>query len=361
MLNRPAQINNEAIAHLPQVPINHISPSEDEVCRAIKQMSTGKAPGSDAIPAEVYKSGGPTMLRQLTSLYQSMWIKEQLPQEFRDATIVHIYKRKGDRQSCDNHRGISLLSLASKILARIILSHLLDHLENSHLLPESQSGFIADRGTIDMVFAARQLQEKCIEQHCDIYTTFVDLTKAFDTVSCDGLWRIVDKFGCPRKFIAIIRQFHDGMTARVLDDGEPSEPFPVSNGIKQGCVLVPTLFSMVFSAMLSDAFRDYESGINIRYRSDGKLFNLRKLQAVTKIKETIVRDLLFADDCTLNAGDEQEMQQYMDKLSSACDNFNLTISTKKTEVMYQPAPGNQYLDPQILVNGQMLQAVESFT
>ena len=81
--------------------------------------------------------------------------------------------------------------------------------------------------------------------------------------------------------------------------------------------------------MLSDAFRDCESGINIRYRSDGKLFNLRKLQAVTKIKETIVRDLLFADDCALNAGDEQEMQQYMDKLSSACDNFSLTISTKK--------------------------------
>ena len=364
VLNRPAQINNEAIAHLPQVPINHnldISPSEDEVCKAIKQMSTGKAPGSDAIPAEVYKSGGPTMLRQLTSLYQSMWIKEQLPQEFRDATIVHIYKRKGDRQSCDNHRGISLLSIASKILARIILNRLLDHLENSHLLPESQSGFRAGRGTIDMVFAARQLQEKCIEQHCDLYTTFVDLTKAFDTVSRDGLWRIMEKFGCPRKFIAIIRQFHDGMTARVLDDGEPSEPFPVSNGVKQGCVLAPTLFSMVFSAMLSDAFRDCESGINIRYRSDGKLFNLRKLQAVTKIKETIVRDLLFADDCALNAGDEQEMQQYMDKLSSACDNFSLTISTKKTEVMYQPAPGNQYLDPQILVNGQMLQAVESFT
>ena len=171
-------------------------------------------------------------------------------------------------------------------------------------------------------------------------------------------WRIMEKFGCPRKFIAIIRQFHDGMTARVLDDGESSEPFPVSNGVKQGCVLAPTLFSMVFSAMLSDAFRECASGINIRYRSDGKLFNLRKLQAVTKIKGTIVKDLLFADDCTLNAGDEQEMQQYMDKLSSACGNFSLTISTKKTEVMYQPAPGNQYLDPQILVNAQ---AVESFT
>ncbi|XP_076044760.1 uncharacterized protein LOC143027364 [Oratosquilla oratoria] len=106
VLNRPAQINDEAIARLPQVPTNNDlddPPSEDEICQAIKQMSTGKAPGSDAIPAEVYKSGEPVIVSQLTSLYQSMWNKEQLLQEFRDATIVHIYKRKGNRQSCDNH------------------------------------------------------------------------------------------------------------------------------------------------------------------------------------------------------------------------------------------------------------------
>ncbi|KAL8582720.1 hypothetical protein ACOMHN_051506 [Nucella lapillus] len=60
---------------------------------------------------------------------------------------------------------------------------------------------------------------------------------------------------------------------QVLDDGEPSEAFPVTNGVKQGCVLVPTLFSIMFLAMLSDAFSDYKPGINIKYRSDGKLFN----------------------------------------------------------------------------------------
>ncbi|KAL8566092.1 hypothetical protein ACOMHN_045266 [Nucella lapillus] len=67
-------------------------------------MTTGKAPGPDAIPAEVYKTGGETIRNQLTSLFQSMWKQEHLPQEFRDATTVHIYKRKGNRQSCDNHR-----------------------------------------------------------------------------------------------------------------------------------------------------------------------------------------------------------------------------------------------------------------
>ena len=66
-----------------------------------------------------------------------------------------------------------------------------------------------------MIFTARQLQEKCQEQNVDLYMTFVDLTKAFDTVSREGLWQIMAKFGCPAKFIAMVRQFHDGMLARV--------------------------------------------------------------------------------------------------------------------------------------------------
>ena len=74
-------------------------------------MFTGKAPGSDAIPSEIYNEGGPTTVTQLINLYKAMWRKE-LPQDFRDATIVHFYKRKGNRQSCDSHRGISLLSIA---------------------------------------------------------------------------------------------------------------------------------------------------------------------------------------------------------------------------------------------------------
>ena len=120
-----------------------------------------------------------------------------------------------------------------------------------------------------MIFTARQLQEKCQEQNTDLYMTFVDLTKAFDTVSREGLWKIMAKFGCPTKFIAMV---HDGMLARVQNDGEFSDPFPVINGVKLGCVLVPTLFSMRFSAMLTTAFQDGDNGIPIRYRFDGKLF-----------------------------------------------------------------------------------------
>ena len=115
--------------------------------------------------------------------------------------------------------------------------------------------------------------------------TFVDLTKAFDIVSREGLWKIMAKFGCPAKFIATVRQFHDGMLARVQNDVEFSDPFPMTNGVKQGCVLASTLFSMMFSAMLTDAFQDGDNGLAIRYRFDGKLFNLKGCKLNLKCRQ----------------------------------------------------------------------------
>ena len=208
--------------------------------------------------------------------------------DFKDASIIHLFKRKDNPQVCDNHRGISLLPIAGKILAKILLNRLNAHLGQVGLIPESQCGFRKHRGTIDMIFTARQHQEKCQEQNVDLYMTFVDLTKAFDTVSRDGLWKIMAKFVCPPGFIAMVRQFHDGMQARVRNDGEYSEPFPVTNGVKQDCVIAPTLFSMMFSAMRTDAFQAVDAGFLIRYRFDGKLFNLRRLQAKSKVQTDVV-------------------------------------------------------------------------
>ena len=99
-----------------------------------------------------------------------------------------------------------------------------------------------------MIFTARQLQEKCQELNADFYMTFVDLTKAFYTVIREGFWKIMTKF------IAMVRQFHHGVLARVQNNGRFFYPFPVTNGVKQ--ILDPTLFSMLFSAMPTDAFQD---------------------------------------------------------------------------------------------------------
>ena len=106
-------------------------PIVSETVKAIKLLSSGKAPGSDAIPAEIYKAGGPPVAEKLNELFHIMWRKEAIPQEFKDATIIHLFKRKGNPQVCDNHTGISLLSIAGKILARVLLNRLNEHLEQS--------------------------------------------------------------------------------------------------------------------------------------------------------------------------------------------------------------------------------------
>ncbi|VDM01323.1 unnamed protein product [Schistocephalus solidus] len=207
VLNCSSAISDAAIDRLPQVDTNNdldLPPSLPETIRAVQQISSGKAPGSDAIPPEVYKHGGPRLMAELTTLFQEMWRQGQVRQDFKDTTIVHRYKRKGNRQLRDNHRGISLLNIAGKIFARILLNCLNGHLQQG-LLTESQCGFRRHRGTTNMIFAARQLQEKCQEMRTNLYTTFGDLTKAFDTVNRDGLWKVMQKFGCPERFTHMVR------------------------------------------------------------------------------------------------------------------------------------------------------------
>ena len=140
-----------------------------------------------------------------------------------------------------------------------------------------------------MIFTVRQLQEKSREQNKGLFITFVDLTKAFDTVNRDALWKIMSKFGCPQKFVNIVCLFHDGMQARVKDDGQYSEPFPVTNGVKQGCVLAATLFSMLFSAMLTDAFTGEDVGIELCFRTDGGFYKLQRLTSDTKVLLDMLR------------------------------------------------------------------------
>lgn len=147
-------------------------------------------------------------------------------------------------------------------------------------------------------------------------------------MSREYLWEIVTKFGCPEHFIKMIRLFHDDMMARVLNDEEASRDFPARNGIKQGYVLAPILFNMMFSAIVADDCAAKNPDVPIKYRTEEQLFDLRRLKTVTKVKETVIRDLLFAVYCALNLTTESDTQDNANKFSRACDTFGLIISTK---------------------------------
>jgi len=139
-----------------------------------------------------------------------------------------------------------------------------------------------------MIFSARQIQQKCREQHRDLYMVFIDLTKAFDSVNRQGLWLILHKIGCPDKFINIVRSFHDSMKGQVIESGVLSDLFGISNDTMQGCILAPLLFCIFLAMMLLVAFKDCDLGIPIQSGADGSVFNQRQLQVCTKTIPALV-------------------------------------------------------------------------
>ena len=357
-------VQDSAVLRIPQQPVKadlDELPSMEEVTKAIEQLKRRKAAGIDGIPPEIWKDGGSALHSKLHELLVCCWEQSKLPKDLRDAVIITLYKNKGEKSDCSNYRGITLLSIAGKILARVLLNRLLPIAEDH--LPESQCGFRANRGTTDMVFVLRQLQEKCREQNKGLYVTFVDLTKAFDTVSRRGLWIIMERLGCPPKFLNMVIQLHEDQQGQVRLDSDLSEPFAIVNGVKQGCVLAPTLFSIFFSTMLKQALQDLDDddAVYIRYRLDGSLFNLRRLQAHTKTLEQLIQDLLFADDAALVAHTERALQCLTSCFAEAAQLFGLEVSLKKTEVLHQPAPREEYRPPHISIGETELKAVHQFT
>ncbi|KAI0212570.1 hypothetical protein LSAT2_002517, partial [Lamellibrachia satsuma] len=228
LLNRPTTATEEALAMIEQHPTQEDianPPTLEEIVAAIKSTKSGKTPGLDGLPAEIYKYGGEALHTQLLKFYRTCWTAKELPQQFKDALIIAIYKKKGDRSDCGNYRGISLLSTAGKILAKILLKRLQTIAEL--ILPESQCGFRTSRSTIDMIFTLRQLQEKAVEQQQSLYMIFIDLSKAFDTVDRSTLWILLRRYGCPETFVKLIQEFHDGMAGSVSVGGTITDPFEI--------------------------------------------------------------------------------------------------------------------------------------
>ena len=157
-----------------------------------------------------------------------------------------------------------------------------------------------------------------------MFATYVDLTKAFNTVSKEGLWKIMAKYGCPRKLSPWCS--NSMMQARVPDNGE----------------LAPTLFSLMFTAMLTDAFRDGGVGVGIRYCT---LFNFRRLEAKPKVMTDMIRNFLFAEDCALNAVSEADMHCSVDKFLPPAQTSASPSAQRRLKCYISLPQGNRTLSP----------------
>ncbi|KAK2188888.1 hypothetical protein NP493_120g00036 [Ridgeia piscesae] len=156
LLNVPGDIDHEALDNIPQritkTSLDE-SPTMAEMARAIAGLKDGKARGGDGIPAEVWKHGGDNLFSRLRQLLTNAWEVGSVPQAWKDASIVTIYK-KGDRTDCGNYRGLSLLSIAGKIFPRILLNRLSTH-TTREVVPETQCGVRINRNTVGKIFCLR--------------------------------------------------------------------------------------------------------------------------------------------------------------------------------------------------------------
>ena len=178
-------------------------------------------------------------------------------------------------------------------------------------------------------------------------------------MSCDGLFKVLAKIGCPPKLLSFIQSFHTGMKGIIQFDGSSSEAFPINGGVKQGCELSPTLFGIYFAVRLKQAFGSSTEGIYLRTRPDDKLFSLSRFRAKTKVREILVIDMLFADDhaAALVAHSVEQLHRLKDGLPRARTIFGLTISLKKTKAMAQGAEPA----PRISISDYWSQVVQEFT
>ena len=336
---------------LPLAPSLGDEPTMDDMTAVVRGMPNWKAVGPDSLPAELLKLDHPEFIRYLHNLLVNVWRTGDVPQQWKDATIKVLHKKK-DRSDCNNYRGISLVAHSGKVLLKMVASRLSNYCEAEGILPEEQCGFRPARSTVDMLFVVRRLQELGRAKQIPLYMCFIDLQKAYDSVDRELLWVVLARFGIPEKMLTVIRQFHEGMRARVrTDDGEHSEWFDVTQGLRQGCVLSPLLFNVFFAAVIH--------AVLIRFSEDPDilrdLVHLEEDLGADGVREDplarvrrAIWGMLYADDAGVVSKSAEGLAKMMTVIVTVFEAAGLTVSEKKTETMLLRTP-NQALRTSPLV------------
>jgi hypothetical protein len=281
----------------------------DETIRAIKRLKNWKAPGSDGIPAELIKYGGIELHKTIYELCKRIWNEEKLPEEWNKAIVIPLYK-KGDKMSCNNYRGISLLNTAYKVFSKVLLGRLEPLAEEC--IGSYQCGFRKGKSTIDQLATIEQLMEKKYEYRQKIWQVFVDFKKAYDSIHRDSLYNIMYEFGFPKKLISLTKMCMNGTRYQVRVDCTVSEEFEVMTGLKQGDALSPILFNIALEKVIRSV-QSNKLGINI-----GK---------------TTLDVLGFADDLNLVGENKEMIVRNTKTLIHEAKKIGLEINEEKTKVM----------------------------
>src|ERR1043165_900868 len=237
---------------------------KEEVLAAIEDMKNGKAEGIDNIPIEMLRNLGEKAMNEVVQLCQDIYNTGEWPEDFRQTIVIPIQKKR-NAINCEDHRTISLLTHASKILLRIITKRLQTKAETDKCLGEEQYWFRKGRGTRDAVAALRVIAERSIQHGQDIYICFVDYEKAFDRVDWKKLMRILRRIGVDWRERRLIGNLYMGRRVKIRINGEFSEPAKIGRGVRQGCPLSPILFlfNIYIEEIVRETLEELEEGYKL--------------------------------------------------------------------------------------------------
>ena len=160
-----------------------------------------------------------------------------------------------------------------------------------------------------------------------MYHVFIDFTKAFDRVWHAALWATMQKYNISANPVRTIEQLYDKATSAVQMNGSIGEWFRTTVGVRQGCLLSPTLFNIFLERIMSDALEEHDGKVCISGRN--------------------ITNLRFADDIDALAEEEQELEDLVESLDKICTRYKMEISAEKTKLMT-----NNGIQREITVKGQ---------
>ncbi|UYV83610.1 hypothetical protein LAZ67_23001627, partial [Cordylochernes scorpioides] len=223
-----------------------------ELDYALENTDLNKTPGPDGIHGQMISNLGKNGKEKLLDIFNNSWKTGKLPQDWKTATIIPIKKLDKSADDPKNYRPISLTSICCKLMEKIILRRLTYHLDTRNLLPEEQYGFRKGHGTIDQLLFFTQKVKDAQNRKPTNHTiaAFLDLTQAFDKVWKNKLiTKLYKHFKIDGKAITWINDFLKNRYIRVKYNGTLSKTFKLYQGLPQGSVLSPTLFTLFIAGI----------------------------------------------------------------------------------------------------------------
>ena len=305
----------------------------EEVEAAMTSLKKRKSAEVDNLPAELVHAGE-AMIDILHVICSKIWQTGNWLTQWTQSLIITLPK-KGNLKMCQNHRTISLISHPSKVMLKILLNRLQPQAEE--IIAEEQAGFRVGRSPTEQIFNLRVVMEKYQQHQQDLYHVFIDFKKAFDRVWHAALWTTMHKYNIGANLITIIKSLYEKATSAVLYNGNTGDWFRTTVGVRQGCLLSPTLFNIFLEKIMTDELENHEGTVKIGGRT--------------------ITNLHFADDIDGLAGKEEELENLVKKVETTSTAYGMEISPDKTKIMSNNANG---LTKTIKVKGYNLEAVTNF-